>query len=413
MRLEHRFLLVILAGALFALAIQGTSWLVWFCFIPFFVAVLAAENVWEYFCYPALFCLLWYVFGLGWFYAYQEAIFFIGLVYVLLFYLVLGFGLYAFRERMPLYISAPLVYALLFGVFGLLPLGNMLFAFGVFTEGLFLSSAVLHVLLLFLQAAIAFVLFNRRWNKQLTLLVPFLLLIVFLSFTSSFDANEEVDVVLVQGNFPETWQWRQAHVPEILSTYSALTLEQNASLVVWPEYSIPLNLDEHPEILSQVTEVAQQADTHILFGAMYEEYNTAFLVGPKGLKQMYRARQPFPFDKGVPGSLDDNFFVTDFGNFRVALCYEELFASFFGDADFYVVMANNQWLPHERAQEVTSLLSRVHVLRTGNPLLRVTNNGVTEVLSGRGSVVASLPLNETGMLQGTVSFKKSRAQGSV
>jgi apolipoprotein N-acyltransferase len=105
------------------------------------------------------------------------------------------------------------------------------------------------------------------------------------------------------------------------------------------------------------------------------------------------------------------------GGQRVAvnICYEDLFGEVIIDAwkgdvapTVMLNMSNLAWFQDSLALPQHLQISRMRALETQHPMLRATNTGATAIIDSRGQVVASLPLLERGVLDGTVQGVEGR-----
>src|SRR6185503_17432129 len=106
-----------------------------------------------------------------------------------------------------------------------------------------------------------------------------------------------VTVTVVQGNIPQRLKWKPEWWEDHLGKYVRLTTaaarENKASLVVWPEDSIPGALTQELYLMSSLSSLAKETDTHLLLGSSVRpnfgprEFrrtnwsNSAFLLSPR------------------------------------------------------------------------------------------------------------------------------------
>ena len=94
----------------------------------------------------------------------------------------------------------------------------------------------------------------------------------------------------------------------------------------------------------------------------------------------------------------------------VNICYEDLFGHVIRRAwhdpeqapTIMLNMSNLAWFRDSIALPQHLQISRMRALETQHPMLRATNTGATAIIDARGSVVAQLPLQTAGALDGTV-----------
>lgn len=98
---------------------------------------------------------------------------------------------------------------------------------------------------------------------------------------------------LIQGNIDQGIKWDPAFLEATLTIYERLTLQAAAGgvdLVVWPESAAPFFFQEGGQPSSRITDLAAQVRSPIVFGSpAYEDgsgrrkfFNSAYLVSPNG-----------------------------------------------------------------------------------------------------------------------------------
>jgi apolipoprotein N-acyltransferase len=122
-------------------------------------------------------------------------------------------------------------------------------------------------------------------------------------------------VGIVQGNIAQRNKWQPAWRDRILSSYldmSAKVAGQGASLIVWPEASMPFLFEEDARRAETVRRLARGTGTYLLLGGDQVErrrtpntkdrwFNSAFLMRPDGgVAGTYKKMQLVPFGEYVP-----------------------------------------------------------------------------------------------------------------
>jgi apolipoprotein N-acyltransferase len=122
-------------------------------------------------------------------------------------------------------------------------------------------------------------------------------------------------VGIVQGNIAQQNKWQATWRDRILTSYldmSQKVAREGASLIVWPEASMPFLFEEDPMRASMVRQVARDTGAFMLLGGDQVErtrlpntkdrwFNSAFLLRPDGgVAGTYKKMQLVPFGEYVP-----------------------------------------------------------------------------------------------------------------
>jgi len=180
---------------------------------------------------------------------------------------------------------------------------------------------------------------------------------------------------------------------------------------------------------------ARERRSALIFGVFIEEprdayFNSAVGWGPDSTSwQRYSKQHLVPFGEFIPWGF--RWFVDwmqmpigdqqrgareqrpmDLAGERVAvnICYEDLFGDVIRRAwsdperapTMLLNLSNLAWFQDSIALPQHLQISRMRALETQHPMLRATNTGVTAIINERGAVVAQLPLQAAGVLDGTV-----------
>ncbi len=198
---------------------------------------------------------------------------------------------------------------------------------------------------------------------------------------------------------------------------TSLVASQKPDLVVWPEGSIGYNPNEGKlkEIFSSMS---QTGDFDFLVGggtfsrdpenpAKRASWNSAYLFGRSGeILGRYDKMVPLPFGEYLPwpvSYLRD--YIEGVGNFRAGttplvfdtggytfttpICYEAILESQMRrlmDADLFVNITNDGWFGDTSAPHQHAMLSAVHAVELGRPMLRVAYTGVSMVVEPHGAI---------------------------
>ncbi len=242
-----------------------------------------------------------------------------------------------------------------------------------------------------------------------------------------------VTVRLLQPNIPQSLKWQ----PELLGRWLGDNLhlvEANpAQIIVLPETTLPLSLDDLPvEYRQRLEAAATRAGGDVVFGVFTREqsptgsryFNTAVSLGsspsqqyrkshlvafgefsPPGLEWIYRWLS-IPMSDQSPGPAGQAPLAIAGQLVAVNICYEDAFGDeiirTLPQATVLLNLTNTAWFGRSLAQPQHLQMSQMRALETGRPMLRATNTGTTAVISAQGTVTARAPDFETAVVAATV-----------
>ena len=234
-----------------------------------------------------------------------------------------------------------------------------------------------------------------------------------------------LQLLLAQGNIPQTLKFDPAEKPKILDRYGSLT-ETNLplDLIIWPETATPEPLRYDADSFALVTNLAVHSRAALLTGTFdmtpYSNppqwFNAAILVRPDAtLAGIYRKIHLVPFGEYVPWRkvlpfmkyltpIPDSFergseltvFEVAGARFGTVICFEDTVAPLCRDyaatgIDFLVNLTNDAWFKTSPAAEMHLANALFRAIETRRPLVRCTNNGVSCVVDARGFIRARVP----------------------
>lgn len=236
-------------------------------------------------------------------------------------------------------------------------------------------------------------------------------------------------VRIVQPNVPQEQKTDPEAVPVYTTRLLELTAEPGSSdFVLWPETALPWLLESMPDILAMVADAAGGAP--VVLGVQRAEedryYNSlALLDGSGRVAALYDKHHLVPFGEYVPfGNLMARLGIhglaaAEGGGFSAGpgpalievpglgaamplICYEGIFAAEVAAAParprLLMLATNDAWFGTFAGPYQHFALGRMRAIEQGLPLLRAANTGVSAVIDGRGRVLASLPLDRSGVI---------------
>ncbi len=262
-------------------------------------------------------------------------------------------------------------------------------------------------------------------------------------------APDHLRVALVQPSLTLSEKLDPANAGRVWAALREFTLDhaKGVDLVVWPETVRPEPLfwkENEPFHDPKVEEIAREAGVPILYGCRLAQvdaagrrvvklYNAAALARPDGSPGTWYGKQRLvPFMEGVPfGPLlgydpsrhageGHQAWLTLLGNFvpgpgpvvfevggaRIGalICYEGLYGELMrvyrgAGANIVAVLVNDTWWGKTYfADHVHAGVLSSRALETGLPMIRSANNGVSCVVDASGRQIATLGLDQRGVL---------------
>jgi apolipoprotein N-acyltransferase len=255
-------------------------------------------------------------------------------------------------------------------------------------------------------------------------------------------------VGIVQGNIAQQNKWQAAWRDRILTSYldmSQKVAREGASLIVWPEASMPFLFEEDSRRAELVRQVARDTGTFMLVGGDQVErqrvpntkdrwFNSAFLLRPDGgVAGTYKKMQLVPFGEYVPFASIFTFagpIVESVDNFSAGervevlrfnggmqasssngtnghsapavslstgICYEAVFPSLAREAvragsQLLTTITNDAWYGTSSAPFQHFEQASMRAIEEGRYLVRSANTGISGVVDPYGRVLARTEL---------------------
>ena len=255
----------------------------------------------------------------------------------------------------------------------------------------------------------------------LSLLVLWIVPVLFNQVEWSTKIDEPIQVSLIQGNVPQDKKWLYSQRQPTLDLYTRLSRENwDSDLVVWPETAIPATYHKVLPFLKQIAQEARMNSSELLVGLpVYNEreneyFNAMLSLGLK--ESFYEKKHLVPFGEFIPmketlGGILDFFQIpmSDFTpgrqekpilfvagqNAGISICYEDAFGEEIADAipeaTFLINTSNDAWFGDSSAPHQHLQIARMRSLETARYMVRSTNTGVSAIIDDKGKIQSSSP----------------------
>ena len=263
--------------------------------------------------------------------------------------------------------------------------------------------------------------------------------------------GEQIRTAVVQGNIAQHEKWDPVLRDAIIGRYISLTrdaIKAGATLIIWPESSLPVYFEEDPLRTAAIRRLAVEANVTLLIGSDQIErvrpfappeaddnryFNAAFLVKPDGtVGGVYRKMHLVPFGEYVPmqrllffvGPIVQA--VSSFtpgadpvllpvGKHRIstAICYEVIYGNLIREfvrdgSELLTTITNDAWYGRSSAAYQHWDQAALRAIENGRYLARAANTGVSGFVDPYGRAIEKSGLFETTMLVGDLRFLHSR-----
>ena len=240
-------------------------------------------------------------------------------------------------------------------------------------------------------------------------------------------SGEPVRVTMVQGNIKQELKFVPNLLQDSLDTYASLSnIEQGkgADLVIWPESAIPAFFTDVQGWIDSFVEVAEEHGTTVISGGFlanedFTEYYNAIKVLGGTDEQVYTKRHLVPFGEFMPFrsllSVVARFIMIPMSDltagrgpvepievngvyYGMSICYEDAFGEEMKAqlplSNVLINISNDAWFGDSTAPHQHQEIAAMRALEFQRPMLRVTNTGISSMISRDGKVLVEGPQNE-------------------
>lgn len=250
------------------------------------------------------------------------------------------------------------------------------------------------------------------------------------------DSGKTVDISAVQGNISSKDKWdidMDQKTFSVYEEYTAEAAEEGARIVVWPETSLPYNIEDTAYKIRRVEAMARKYDVTILVGAFTyndedKELNSIIAILPDGShhETVYSKRHIVPFGEYVPMrdlfellipqltdlSMRDedltpgvgaNVIELEEASIGSLICFDSIYDELARDsvrsgAEILTISTNDSWFVDSAALDMHNAQAKLRAIENRRYVVRAANTGISSMITPTGEVVSSLDALEGGEL---------------
>lgn len=256
----------------------------------------------------------------------------------------------------------------------------------------------------------------------------------FVSIKTILPQKNSFSAAVIQGNVSSDIQWSQLSFPEIEALFtqhlelSREAVQKNNSLVIWPEFSVPLcfgcSYGVFQEFKNRLYRFVQETGCSLLLGTNEKSetsgetkyYNTAIYLNPDLSQSQYHKIHLVPFGEYTPyrklfsfvsrvthaiGDLTpgDTYILHKHkgNNFGSPICYEIIFPNLVRNftkrgADFLVTITNDGWYGRSAAPYQHFAMAVLRAVENRRYLCRAATTGISGIIDPYGRILAQSEL---------------------
>jgi apolipoprotein N-acyltransferase len=240
-------------------------------------------------------------------------------------------------------------------------------------------------------------------------------------------AGEPVQVRMVQGNIQQELKFVPNLLQDSLDTYASLSASDNGKtpdLIIWPESAIPAFFSDVEGWIEAFVAEADALGITVISGGFlanedFTEYYNAIKVLGGNEQQVYTKRHLVPFGEFMPFrsllSLLARYIMIPMSDlsagrgpvepievngihYGMSICYEDAFGEEMKVqlplANILINVSNDAWFGDSTAPHQHQEIAAMRALEFQRPMLRVTNTGITSMISRTGKVMVRGPQHE-------------------
>ncbi len=275
----------------------------------------------------------------------------------------------------------------------------------------YLGSTVVSIIVFLLNLVLANFLLSNQKPVRLTLAGVFLLTLVILYTIDSrmqpgHRQEQNFEVLIIQGNYHKTWEWRIENVDSIFTFYENATRQAAAHesdktrIVVWPEYAIVGDvIKRQPQYLDKLRLLARETKAYLVIGTIVytvkaEHYDSAIIFNPEGdIIDRYDSVLPVYFNDHTEAGSEYTTVSIGGKTFGFVICYEEMIPEVFDiysekQVNIIVSLVNDMDLNFTPGLDFLLRYTQLRAAEYNMYILRSANTGHSVVIDNFGQILS-------------------------
>ncbi len=249
---------------------------------------------------------------------------------------------------------------------------------------------------------------------------------------SEISPNQTIEITGIQGNTDSLDRWNESLSYITYSKYLELT-EKNykgSGILIWPETVLNSSDRVNYDIIHKVNS-AYSSDTIFITGGTRKDsrgsFNSVFISKNGALTYIYDKIVLFPYSErkfaglshgGVLGSVDTftpgkkpGIFKDEQASPGISICFESLYPSYIKKsvkegANILINVANDSWFGNTYEPHMHLNSTIVRAIENRRSMIRVTNSGISALITPLGKITSSLDLDKEGAVKGALEKRK-------
>ena len=331
------------------------------------------------------------------------------------------------RTKIVSLFAAPIVWIWLMFMIDITRYGSYIFEFSMYNPTMapliwFIGGRGITFIIIAINSAVAELIVKKtKASLIIALLLAASLVACYVYSNTSEATGEPLNVVLVQGNFEKTWEWRQKHIEDIFEIYKRLSSDKiTDGLIVWPEHTFPVDIIHYyTNIFDKIKAFVKNSNNYLITGSLVYDnnnpdyhYDSALLFSPEGnLLDVYKSYAPAYYNEYTLESHESlKLFDIKGKKAGIMICAEETNSRTARDyskkgAQFLVSISNDQ--NFKRGAYLSSLYSNLRAAENYKYFIRTTNTGITQIINPYGKAKA-LEENKRNILIGEIRLNEHK-----
>ncbi|MCP9198290.1 apolipoprotein N-acyltransferase [Gramella sp. GC03-9] len=311
------------------------------------------------------------------------------------------------------------------------------------------------------------IIYRAILKNSLLILIP-----IGISFYLYFDheePEESINISILQPNinpYTEKYNTTDTRIGELLLDLSKSSVTDSTDLVLAPETVFAdgtrLNLFENSNAVFYGTQISRlQPDLNFLGGVSlyerfsdpgkvraqsnriglsdwYDDYNSAFLIGPDNSTELYHKSklvvgvENFPYQNilrpllgnimidlggtvAMKTTQEDRevFWLNDSTGTAPIICYESVYGEYVtgyveNGANFLSIITNDAWWDDTQGHKQHLSYARLRAVESRRFVARSANTGISAIINSRGDLVKTLGYEKLGTISGKVGLSSEK-----